>query len=34
MKARTWVLVVSAVGVAALVLWWVWAVVFAVEPAA
>lgn len=33
MKARTWVLVVSAVGVAALVLWWVWAVVFAVEPA-
>ena len=32
MKARTWVLVVSAVGVAALVLWWVWAVVFAVEP--
>ena len=33
MKARTWVLVVSAVGVAALVLWWVWGVVFAVEPA-
>lgn len=32
MKARTWVLVVSAVGVAALVLWWVWSVVFAVEP--
>ena len=32
MKARTWVLVVSAVGVAALVLWWVWGVVFAVEP--
>ena len=27
-----WVLVVSAVGVAALVLWWVWSVVFAVEP--
>lgn len=33
MRARTWVLVVSAVGVAALVLWWVWGVVFAVEPA-
>ena len=32
MKARTWVLVVSAVGVAALVLWWVWGVVVAVEP--
>ena len=33
MKARTWVLVAGAVGVAALVLWWVWSVVFAVEPA-
>ena len=33
MKARAWVLLAGAVGVAALVLWWVWAVVFAVEPA-
>ena len=33
MRARAWVLLAGAVGVVAVVFWWVWFVLFAVDPA-
>lgn len=33
MRARAWVLLAGAVGVVSVVFWWVWFVLFAVDPA-